>query len=185
VVFEIRGSGDPHWPPLLALFHAEFPPETREPDTQLVAEADGGWPLPYRYFVWAEPSVRGFVRFVLLPKTQALFVIHIAVAPDARRRGIGARLLDAVRATAPHAPVVCEVDPEEAMPWWQARGARTVTPTYTQPALRPETEPVPFHLMAIGDVPDPAGWVEAFYREVWDLSPAHPLVRHALAGVNP
>lgn len=180
MIAELHSSKDPRFEALLALFHQEFTPETREPDEQLIAEVDGQWPLPYRYFVWADPDVEGFIRFVHLPQTEALFVIHVAVAPASRGKGIGSQLLAAVRATAPGLPIVCEVDPEEAMDWWRGRGARTVTPSYTQPALRPETKPVPFHLMAIGE-PKPT-LVADFYREVWELEPDHPFVQRAQRG---
>lgn len=177
MISEVRSSADPRFAALLAIFHSEFPPHTREPDEQLIAEVDGRWPLPYRYFVWEAPEVQGFIRFALLPKTKALFVIHIAVAPSGRGQGIGSHLLSAAQATAPGLPVVCEVDPEEAMDWWKGRGARTITPAYTQPALRPETEPVPFHLMAIGEVSDTL--IPDFYREVWSLDANHPFVQRA------
>jgi GNAT superfamily N-acetyltransferase len=184
MISEIKGSNDPRFAALLKIFHEEFPPETREPDEQLYAEADGQWPVPYRYLVWSEPLVTGFVRFVHLKDTGALFVIHIAVLPEARGKGNAIRLLAAVRQEAPDLPIVCEVDPHEAMEWWTARGAETITSTYTQCALRPETEPVPFHLMRIGEVPDPKAFIASFYREVWGLEPDHPFVLKAQEGVR-
>lgn len=184
MISEITSSSDPRFAALLKLFHEEFPPETREPDEQLIAEADRRWPLAYRYLVWSEPLVTGFVRFVHLEQTGVLFVIHIAVAPEGRGKGIATRLLEAMRQEAPGLPIVCEVDPHEAMDWWIGRGAEKVTSTYTQCALRPETAPVPFNLMAIGEIADPRAMIASFYREVWGLEADHPFVVKAQEGVR-
>ncbi|MGV3617156.1 MAG: GNAT family N-acetyltransferase [Fimbriimonas sp.] len=183
MIAEVRASSDPRFTQLLALFHQEFPPETREPDEELIAEVEGRAPLPYRYFVWQTTGVDGFVRFVRLPKTDVLFVIHIAVSPGARGGGVGTRLLEAVKATAPGLPIVCEVDPHEAMAWWRARGARPISTSYTQPALRQETEPVAFHLMAIGDVGNRVQFVSKFYEEVWSIPGDHAYLRQCVLGI--
>jgi GNAT superfamily N-acetyltransferase len=169
----------------MALFQDEFPPETREPDAELIAEVDGHTSGPrYRYWAWVEGErLMGFVRATLLPETLAHFVIHIVTRSEARGKGVGSALLAHVRNQAPGVPVVCEVEPGEAMRWWTARGGRTLTPTYTQPALRPDTEPVPFHLVVIGSPADGPTFVQSFYREVWRLPEGHPFVARAVAGI--
>lgn len=179
MIHEITSSQDQHWQPLLRLFHATFPPETREPDEQLVAEADRRYRLPFRYLVWLDPGVVGFMRFATLPRSGVEFVVHIAVAPSHRGRGIAAELL--ARA-AP--PIVAEVEVGAAMRFWSKQGARTISETYTQPALRPETPPMPFHLMAIGEITDPERLVECFYEEVWEREADDPMVRRATEGAR-
>lgn len=179
MIVPISSSKDPRVLGLLRLAHLLFPPALIEPDAQLLAEMDGKGHLPYRYSVWEEDGVVGFVRFASLsfgPK----YVVHLGVDPDRQGRGIGGALLRSVGVET----ILLEVGNGREIVWWRRHGAETLTPTYTQPSLRPETPPCPLNLMAIGHVVDTRQTVEAFYREVWQRPGDDPLVRLAVAGVG-
>jgi len=181
MIRELNSVQDPAFPALMELFHSEFPPETREPDARIREEVEERFRLPFRYWVAEDPEFAGFVCFVRL--SEMAFVIHLAVIPSKRGKGLGTRLLQIVRENAGE-PIIAEVEQGEPMRWWAGQGARVLTPPYTQPALRPETSPVPFNLMAIGAVADPPALVRRFYSEAFEL-PAHdPLVQRAVAGLN-
>lgn len=178
MIVDLNSALDPRVPAVLDLAHRLFPPATLEPDEQLLAEMDGRSRLPCRYRVWDEGGVAGFIRFVRLG-SGATMVFHIGVEPAQRRKGIGAALLQSVGA----GTLMAEVEMGAPMKWWLQAGARPLTTTYTQPALRPETEPCAFTLMAIGELEDVPRSIEEIYREVWKLKPDHQMVRKALAGV--
>ncbi len=57
MIEEILSLEDPRFDALLALFHVEFPPETREPDEELFEEIRTG---SYRYLVWADFKLTTF-----------------------------------------------------------------------------------------------------------------------------
>ena len=179
----LASSNDPLAAGLLDLAHRLFPPALLEPDEQLRREMDGGGPVPYRYLVWDSDGLGGFVRFARL-RLGATFVVHIAVEPARQGRGIGHALLLAAREAGGGGTLVAEVEPGPSMAWWLREGAIPITPAYTQPALRPETEPFPLALVALGTVEDATGFVEAFYREVWELESESALVKRAVAGVR-
>lgn len=182
MIHRIEGPGDPAWVGTLALFREVFPPATREPDEQILAEVRGEWRLPFEYFAWLEQGqVLGFLRSCRLPLAGAVYVSHIATQECAQGRGIGSSLLVAATQGTTY---VCEVEPGPAMDWWTNRGASTLTPTYTQPALRPETEPVPFHLMVNRRPVDPVSFVESYYLEAWGLGRDHPMVVCAVGGIQ-
>ena len=173
------------WDRLMELFHATFPPETRESDEQLLTEIQGHSNLRFRYWAWeTDGELAGFIRAVHLPQTNAWFVIHIATASGHRGLGIGRALLSQAAQEASGRPILCEVEPGPPMAWWIRQGARTLSATYTQPALHADTAPVPFHLMAIGRVDDASQVVTGFYREAWDLPSDHPFVLRTLEGLE-
>lgn len=182
MICEVTSPSDPNWNGLHALFCLEFPPETREPDDVLLAEIDGRSEIPFRYWVaLRDGHVVGFIRAARL-SMGATFVIHLATDSRFRNQGIGKGLLTHVIAQL-GPPVICEVEPGTPMEWWVHQGARCITPTYTQPALRPDTEPVPFHLMAIGSIGNERELIESFYSKAWGLAPNHPFVLAALEGL--
>lgn len=180
----IDGVGDPLFGPALALYHESFDEASRDPDEDFARDADGNGEYVLT-LARDEQGLHGFIRWGHLERLDALFVIHLAVVPSARGRGIGARLIGSVCEGREGLPVLLEVDPEsDSYPWWGRRGARTLTPTYTQPALHPHTGPVPFHLMAMGEIADVRALIRGFYDEVWNLRPDHPFVARALEGVE-
>ncbi len=177
----VQNSQDPAWPKLLAYFKSEFPPETREPDEELIAEVDDKSRLDTRYLIWEEAGeFAGFVRFAVLQETKAKFIYHIAVVPSFRRRAIGLELLLAVLGQYIELPTLAEVDPEGLDGFWQ--NADVLSASYTQPALRPDTPPMPFHLIVLGQVFCRREAIASFYREVWQLPADHPFVVKAVKG---
>ena len=183
MIVPIRSSATDEFEGVLALAHRLFPPETREPDETWRAEADGASRVPYRYLVWKEDeAVAGFVRFASLLMGVG-FVIHLGVLAEHRGRGIGGALLRLAReAGEPDRAVwLAEVEVGDPLQWWRRQGAETVTDSYAQPALRPETAPVPLNLVALGPWRTVPGLVERFCAEVWGLGADDPLVRRAVA----
>ncbi|HEY0867112.1 MAG TPA: GNAT family N-acetyltransferase [Fimbriimonas sp.] len=184
---EIAGSSDPLFEPLLELYHREFPPETREPDERLAAEADGGYRIAFRFHVAEEQgTLAGFVRWGYLTETNAKFIIHLAVEADYRRQALGRKLVHLVLGEDGEAvPTLMEIEPK-LWPWWESLGARVLTRTYTQPSLGEGLPDVPLWLIAI----DPhrsasAETILRFYREVWMLDKQEPLVEKAIEGCGP
>lgn len=184
MIRELRSVYDPAFRRLTALYEAEFPRATREPVERLEAELRGDYRVPFRFFLDERDEGLGFVRFAALEATQAMFVLHIAVSAGLRRRGVGEGLVAAVRSERPNWPLLAEVEPGVASAWWERRGARVVSETYTQPALYPDTALVPLRLVAIGRVEDPGKLITTFYDEVWELGGDDPLVTRARAGVT-
>lgn len=194
---ELQGTDDPLVVPVFSLYHDEFDLACRDPDEQVWQEIMGKSRLPYRiHLVEGDGRLAGFMRWVDLPLTRAAFVVHIAVDRDWRGTGLGQGLLGVLPTDR---PALFEVErvrdathPEDRetrkrrLDWFARQGARLVTPDYTQPALHPDTEPVPLHLLAIRRelLPDLHKAVENFYREVWQLPNTDPLVQKAVAGVG-
>ncbi len=178
MIVELASSNDPWVPALLELARRTFPPTTLEPDERLLEELDGRTPGSYRYLAWVEDGLTGFIRFTRL-SIGATLVVHLAVDPAHQKKGIGTALLQTIE----DRPLLAEVKPGPAMDWWRRAGARVVTPTYVQPALRHDTEPYPLHLMALGNFEDAASLIEALYFEVWGLDLIHPFVECAVKGV--
>lgn len=169
------------WSEAIDVFVTTFPAATREPVEQIAEEVRGTWRLPYQLHVWMEGDRGlGMVRSCTLATTPAVYISHIAVREEARGQGIATALLEHVQ----HAPFVCEVEPGAPMTWWRNRGATTLTPTYTQPAMHADTEPVPFHLMVSEPPADPRTFIERFCSEVWQLPTDHRFVARALEGVE-
>lgn len=169
----------------LKLLMETFDRDSLEPESQLRDEINQIYGLPVKYWIAEdEEGLAGVMRWVYLEEAQAVFVIHLVTPKEKRGQGIGQRLLEEVRATYPDVPVLLETDPDdESATWWRKRGAWTVSSTYRQPALHADTGPIPFHLMAIGDVRNPAGLVRSFYAEAWGRSGDDDLVQEALRGL--
>jgi GNAT superfamily N-acetyltransferase len=179
---EVTTSLDPAFAKLLDLYHREFPRATREPDEQLYQEIECRYRIPFRFFVIESgKNVAGFVRWAMLPKMQTGFIIHLAVDERFRKKGFGRQLVLDVRKQCGNRPILAEVE-DTVFPWWEARGAKILTPTYTQPALHADTSPVLLNLISMGPVLRPPDTIRDFYREVWELGPDENMVKHAVAG---
>lgn len=194
----------------LALYERSFPPEERDAVEEILRQIES--PSVERPF-WnvvaeADSVLVGLTRCGFLPTTQVGFLVHIAVSSEFRRRGLGGQLLaDAARRCedfarskgSGYSGMILEIerhedadDPEDLMvrldriQWFLHRGARLLTPSYTQPSLGPGLSPVPLGLYLLGGKsPNVREVIQGFYAEAFGLDSEHPLVRRALSGARP
>lgn len=174
------GSIDPDFVAMLELARRLFPRDLLESEDELGAEADGRSRLPYRYLLWKEEVVTGFVRYVRLAMDVG-FVVHIGVDPGRQGCGIGRRLIEAARQALVSDVVVAEVEDGHSLDWWRRQGAEIVSSRYTQPPLHADTRPMALNLVALGPWRTVPNLVERFYAEVWELGADHSFVRRAVA----
>jgi hypothetical protein len=136
------------------------------------------------------------------------WLVYLAVDESARGHGIGALLLrcgiescrlDALFSQDVFRGAVMEVErvedsrDEEERRIREARirffirhGARKLTGSYVQPALRPDSEPVPLNLFIVGwqtepDQAEKRAIVCDFMTRLWEFDELDPLVERALA----
>lgn len=193
-------EGDPRIEAMLDLYRESFDLQCRDPEEDLWCDLRGE-PGRYRIDVAIEADrLLGMVRWRLLDSIRATFIVHLAVAPAIRECGVGSHLLAYPEIVYPGLPTIFEVehlahhDPEEKqnecaqrLRWFKRRGAKLITPSYTQPALHPTTDDVPLNLLALRQelIKNPKDVVQGFYQQVWGRGPDDPLVLKALKGIAP
>lgn len=150
----------------------------------------------------------GFAFFGLFSQPSFAFLIYIAVEPDLRGGGIGAKLFaEVVRRAETLATqsgealeaLLLEVEREEDAPdeaariertarlhFFERRGARILSRFYTQPSLRPDSSPVPLNLLwlPLSGSPDPRSLVPSLHESAFGLDAGHPFVVRTLAAIE-
>ena len=145
--------------PLWALYDTAFPAEEREPRSVTHAGLERGLVDVLRLRSTGETL--GFAIVHRLVEPEAAFLVYLAVAPNARGKGLGAALFEEV-ARRSRGGVVWEVDRpamasdaaeralrERRQRFFERLGGRIVFSDYLQPALHGPS-PVPMALMAFG-----------------------------------
>jgi len=130
-----------------------------------------------------DDRIDGGIVFERYPKSDVALITYLVVAPHARRRGVGSRLLDrAMHELAGARAIVGEVhDPAHAddpaaarkrIAWFEQRGARVLEIEYVQPDLGYGRDP---HLKLIsfrGDDVERA-LLDRFLDELYALTEGH------------
>lgn len=185
----------------LDLLEFLFPPEELEPRGVIEAEFDGS-PFETWIFEDEEEFLGGVVRGRVSPDGSWAWVVHVGLRPDLRGEGWGSQLLLAgIEALcASHSDckgTLLEVERLEdassdeerviragRLKFFEKLGAKKISSTYIQDAVREETGPVPLNLLwlARGDqeMPDLVGLIQDFYSVAFGLSKDHPYVRCTL-----
>ncbi len=193
----ISSSSDPMAEEALDLLEFLFPPEELEPREAIEAEFDGS---PFETWIFEDEDefLGGVVRGRVSPDGSWAWVVHVGLRPDLRGEGWGSQLLLAgIEALcSPHPGckgTLLEVERLEdatseeerviragRLRFFEKLGAKKISSTYIQDAVREETGPVPLNLLWLArgneDMPDFVGLIEDFYSVAFGLEKAHPYV---------
>lgn len=197
------------------LYVASFPPDEREDLAKFPlwivpgrTPARGAGERNELLGAFLDGQLAGFAFYGLLSRPSFAFLIYIAVEPRHRGAGIGAKLFaEVVRRAQAHSAergdileaVLLEVErvddaPNEAgrferiarLRFFEKQGARILSRTYTQPALRPNSNPVPLNLLwlPLRETAKPGSLVQSLYRRAFAIDDEHPFVAQALEGMT-
>jgi GNAT superfamily N-acetyltransferase len=214
VIRELLHQADPAVRPMLDLYRRSFSDDERDPVDVLMSELDPAVIAarhadrsPHLLVLEMGGVVVGLARFAVFFGPRMAHLIHIAIERRHWGEGLGPMLMDAALRRAgldlqfrgaSLTGTALEVERsdlarseedrlerERRIRFFERRGAKLVTATYTQPAVHPDGEPVPmnlFWLPAAGGL-SPCEVVVALYREAFGLPEHHPYVRESLAGL--
>ncbi len=140
-----------------SLYDVAFPAEEREPRQVIVDAVRAGPGVVARAHQAGRTVALASAHRLVDPA--ALFLVYLAVAPELRGQGVGARLFEFACGNSPQ--VVWEVDLPERAPsdverarrlrrigFFRRVGGATVPRPYVQPPLGADLPPVPMLLMA-------------------------------------
>lgn len=181
----------------LDLLEFLFPPEELEPREVIEAEFDGS---PFETWIFEDEDefLGGVVRGRVSPDGAWAWVVHVGLRPDLRGEGWGGQLLlagiEALCSTHPGCKgTLLEVERLEdaeseseaavragRLKFFEKLGAKKISSTYIQDAVREETGPVPLNLLWLArgneEMPDFVGLIEDFYSVAFGLEKDHPYV---------
>ncbi|MCW5935194.1 MAG: GNAT family N-acetyltransferase [Fimbriimonadia bacterium] len=214
-VREILTPKDPAFPVLIALYREAFPKDEREPTDRLrewLKPTNQSAPnqaiMRHMLCLEREGAPVGFSFIEFFNEASMGYPVYLATHPAERGAGLGRFLfqcsidrlrLDARYVQRPFYGCVLEVEREEdavdaddlalrtrRVRWYESLGARLITPTYVQPALTEDQNPIPLNLMWIQDEPglSEEAIIEQFYSQEFGLPPNHPYVQNALLGIH-
>jgi hypothetical protein len=189
-----------------AIYEQAFPPELRVPFAELAR--DGPADLLTVLVDGAEPA--GVAALRLLDDAGWVFLRYFAIAAVRRRTGCGQRLWQLLRGPLAHAGwptrIAFEVEPPAHAPgagerqirdarisFWRRCGCQLLPVTgYVMPPIGAHAEPEPMLLMAsdpavVGPLPADRilDLIRAIYLGRYQLGHGHPLVRAAVASLDP
>lgn len=171
----ILGKWHPHLAKISSLLETTFPECERESIPEFLADLEAGRGHQLWCLCGPEGEFLGFARGMVFPKVRRGWIVHIALAPEERGAGLGAKLFELVwGAMAVQVDgfegIYLEVeriedaaDDEERVArqkrlgFFDRLGARLVSTEYIQPPSQPGQPPVPLNLLFWGESADSEG----------------------------
>lgn len=213
---QLVSTSDAAFLPAMELYVESFVRDEREPVASFARMLSEQTPTgsilgTRRRLLVAEDNDRNVIGMRYLesnPEVRLGFLVYVAVDPRYRRAGIGRRLIETALALIEADMVSCgtvldaacfEVeridlarDDEDRMvrlerlKFFKSLGAKLVSPSYVQPALTEDREPVPLYLMAhrLNPAADPTVITRNFCTTFLGMKEGDPELAEALAGAS-
>lgn len=196
----IETEHDPLLLPMLEMYIDSFGAPYREPVRDLLSQirTQNG---AQHWVIEQEGQLIGMARGLYLPTSQTGYIVHVAIDPSARGKGLGAELLSHTNVWfrgqgANYKGLIVEVERIEdsksedqerearkRLSFFNKLGGLLITPGYTQPSMGPGLPPVPLNLILI--FPEGSSnadeLIRGYYADGFGLDETHEFVKLALS----